>query len=201
MEPWDRPLYLWLTTVLWRAMTSDTPVYGLRWCLRNGTNPPGSPSSGLRAFVSPLLSHLFICCFFFIVAGAQMKTWNRLDRLLFLKMSKCWDKFTLKCAAVPRVLFIVSFIACSAGTVWLPLFFFAILMFLGLYLWKRRGTYRKLRIYENNEKKKIRTLISLYDFFFWRWIFIRDGHVSIHLNLSDKQLFVEKVNKSQYSVT
>lgn len=59
---------------------------------------------------------------FFTVAAAQMKTWNRLDRLCFLcfffnKMSKCWDKFTLKCAPAALLLFLDSITAWDAGAV------------------------------------------------------------------------------------
>lgn len=53
----------------------------------------------------------------FSIAADSMKTWNRLWQALFLKMSKCWDKFTLKCVTVAQLLFLESIFCCSAGAV------------------------------------------------------------------------------------
>lgn len=61
--------------------------------------------------------------FFFFLLWQQLKWRPEIDLTdfvlfcFFYKMSKCWDKFTLKCAPAALLLFIDSIIACDAGAV------------------------------------------------------------------------------------
>ncbi len=103
-------------------------------------------------------------------------------------MSKCWDKFTLKCATVALLLFIESIIARRAGAVWVfSCVCVCVCVLLRLYFDKpRRGTCerRLLNLPQWQKKKNIYQKANVFMWSFSAECLCAAGHECIYFILS-----------------